>query len=106
MPHIGMRAAAAVFRAGGERQLERARGGDRVLVEHLVEIAHPEEQDGVAILALRVEILAHRRRGEASVSEADDANRGRGRRVADGVEGGGGDDVAEDMTALGREPSR
>ena len=34
----------------------------RVLVEHLVEVAHPEEQDRVAMLLLGVEILPHRRR--------------------------------------------
>ena len=40
-----------------------ARDGDeRVLVEHLVEVAHPEEQDGVAMLLLGVEVLPHRRR--------------------------------------------
>ncbi len=55
-------AAIGVFRARGERELERAGGQQGVFVEHLVEVAHPEEQDGVAMLLLRVKILPHRRR--------------------------------------------
>src|SRR5690606_37745933 len=30
-----------------------------VFIEHLVEVAHPEEQNGVAILLLGVEVLPH-----------------------------------------------
>ena len=56
------RAARAVFRTRCQGQLERARRDQRVLEEHLVEIAHPEEQDGVAVLALGVVVLLHRRR--------------------------------------------
>ena len=41
-------AARRVLRARRQRQLERARGHQRILVEHLVEVAHPEEHDGVA----------------------------------------------------------
>ena len=49
----------------------RARDGDeRVLVEHLVEVAHAEEDDGVAVLTLGVEVLPHRRR-EVSVGSQD-----------------------------------
>ena len=55
-------AAVGVLRSRGERQLERARRDQGVFVEHLVEVAHPEEQDGVAMLLLRVEVLTHRRR--------------------------------------------
>ena len=55
------RAAAGILRTRGERELERARGGERVLVEHLVEVAHPEKHDGVAVLTLRVEVLPHGR---------------------------------------------
>jgi hypothetical protein len=55
------RTAGRILRAGGERQLERTRRGQRVFVEHLVEVAHPEEHDGVAVLTLRVEVLPHRR---------------------------------------------
>jgi hypothetical protein len=63
----GDRAAAGVLRPRRERQLEGARGDERVLVEHLVEIAHAEEHDRVAMLAFRVQILAHgRRRGRDS----------------------------------------
>ncbi len=60
-PAHGNRPAAGIFRARGEGQLERTRGRQRVLVEHLVEVAHPEEDDGVAVLTLRVEVLPHRR---------------------------------------------
>ena len=55
--------AVGVLAARGECQLEGAGGHQRVLVKHLVEVAHPEEDDGVAILALCLEVLAHRRRG-------------------------------------------
>ena len=55
------RAAGGVFRSRGERQLQRARGRERVLVEHLVEIPHAEEDDRVAVLPLRFEILPHGR---------------------------------------------
>jgi hypothetical protein len=40
-----------------------ARGDERVLVEHFVEVAHPEQQDCVAMLLLRVEVLPHCGRG-------------------------------------------
>jgi hypothetical protein len=58
----GNAAAVGVFRSRGERQLEGARRDERVLVEHFVEVAHAEEQDRVAMLILRVEILPHRGR--------------------------------------------
>jgi hypothetical protein len=57
------RAAVRVLGSGCQGELEGTRGRQRVLVEHLVEVAHPEKQQGVAMLALRVEILAHRGRG-------------------------------------------
>ena len=62
--HAAHRDAAAVGVLGsrGERELERARGDEGVLVEHLVEVAHAEEQDRVAMLLLGVQILPHRRR--------------------------------------------
>ena len=53
----------ASFDLRGQRQLERARRHQRVLVEHLVEVAHPEEHDRVAVLTLGVEVLTHRGRG-------------------------------------------
>ena len=37
----------------GQRKLERPRRDQRILVEHFVEVAHPEEDDGAGILALR-----------------------------------------------------
>ena len=58
----GNGAALTVFSPRREREFERPRGDERVLVEHLVEIAHAEKENGVAILLLRVEILAHGRR--------------------------------------------
>ena len=62
-------AAAGVLRPRRERQLERARRGQRVLVEHLVEVAHAEEHDGVAVLPLGVEVLPHRRRRAGGFGE-------------------------------------
>ena len=56
-------AAAGVLGARRQRELEHARGGQRVLVEHLVEVAHAEEHDRVAVLPLDVEVLPHGRRG-------------------------------------------
>ncbi len=54
--------AAGVLRSRRQGEVQGAGRHQRVLVEHLVEIAHPEEHDGVAILPLRLEILAHRGR--------------------------------------------
>ena len=44
------------------RQLERAGGDQGIFVKHLVEVAHAEEQDGIAVLLLGIQILPHRRR--------------------------------------------
>ena len=55
-------AAVRILGSGGQRELERARGDERVLVEHLVEVAHPEKEDRIAMLLLGIEILSHRRR--------------------------------------------
>ena len=62
--HAAHRNAAAVGVLGsrGERQIEGAGGDESVFIEHFVEVAHPEEEDGIAMLLLRVEILPHRRR--------------------------------------------
>jgi hypothetical protein len=43
---------------GGERDAEQLGGTDRVLEEELVEIAEPEEEEGVPGAGLRVEVLA------------------------------------------------
>ncbi len=48
-----------------ERQVEDAGHVDRVFIEHLVEVAEAEEQDGVRIPRLDLEVLAHERRGRA-----------------------------------------
>jgi hypothetical protein len=54
--------ALSIFRTRCEREIQRARRDERILVEHLVEVPHAKKQDGIAILLLRIEILAHRRR--------------------------------------------
>jgi hypothetical protein len=43
---------------GGERDAEQLGGTDRVLEEELVEIAEPEEEEGVPGAGLRLEVLA------------------------------------------------
>ena len=48
--------------ARGERDVEELGGALRVVVEQLVEIAHPVEQQLVRMLRLRAEILLHHRR--------------------------------------------
>ena len=55
-----MRAAVGVLRTRCQREVERAGGDERILVEHLVEVAHPEEDDGITVLTLGVEVLTHR----------------------------------------------
>ena len=47
--------------AFGERDAERPVRGDRVLVEELVEVAHPEEEEAARVLPLETVVLAHRR---------------------------------------------
>ena len=54
-------AAVGVLRTRRQRDLEGTRGHERVLIEHLVEIPHAEQQDRIAILLLGVQILPHRR---------------------------------------------
>ncbi len=44
-----------------QRDVEQTRGFARVVVEQLVEIAHAEEHQGVRIVRLRGEVLAHQR---------------------------------------------
>src|SRR5262249_15998892 len=51
---------AGVLRTRCQREVERPRGHEGVLVEHLVEVAHAKEDDRIAVLTLRVEILTHR----------------------------------------------
>jgi hypothetical protein len=48
--------------ARGERDLEHLRGLDCVLEEHLVEVAQPEEEDGIGVPRLHLEVLPHHRR--------------------------------------------
>ena len=47
--------------AGGERDVEHPRGELGVLEEHLVEVAHPEKQDRVAVARLDLPVLDQQR---------------------------------------------
>ena len=58
---------AEIFSALGEHDAERARGDLGVFEEHLVEIAHPVEQQAVGIGGLDLDELRHRRRDAALV---------------------------------------
>ena len=62
----GHRDAAVALGAGGEHDAEHARGGLRVLVEHLVEVAEAEEEDLVRVLRLDGGILLHQRSGHGT----------------------------------------
>ncbi len=53
---------AAGLAAGGQRDVEQARGFFGVVEEELVEIAHAIEQQGVRVLQLDAQILLHHRR--------------------------------------------
>jgi hypothetical protein len=59
-----LRRAAVVPR--GQREVQRARRHLGVLVEHLVEVAHPEEQDRVGMPRLDLPVLRHQRRRAAA----------------------------------------
>ena len=48
--------------ARGQRDVEQPRGALRVVVEELVEIAHPVEEELVRMLRLGAEVLLHHRR--------------------------------------------
>ncbi len=58
-PAHGDRVAVPVLRSGGERDLESLRGDHRVLEEHLVEVAHAEEEERVRVLRLHAVVLLH-----------------------------------------------
>jgi hypothetical protein len=51
--------AVAVARARGEGDLQGLRGRHRVVEEHLVEVAHPEEEERVRVLRLHPVVLLH-----------------------------------------------
>ena len=53
---------AAIFGTRREGELQNPGRSDRVLVEHLVEVTHPEEDQGIGVLSLGLQVLAHRRR--------------------------------------------
>ncbi len=56
----GDSAPVGVLRARRQRELEGARGDEGVFIEHLVEIAHPKKDDGIAVQLLGVQVLTHR----------------------------------------------
>ena len=64
------RGPAGILRPRGQRQVERARRHQRVFIEELVEVAHPEEHQRLAVLPLGIEVLLHGR-------SQDGAGRGR-----------------------------
>ena len=74
--------AAQMLAALGEHDAERARGGLGVVEEHLVEIAHPVEQQAVRIGGLDLDVLLHHR---ASTRAGVAGRRRLGLGQADGV---------------------
>ncbi len=48
--------------AAGQRQIERARDDDRVIEEHLVEVAEPKKDHAIGMRLFDLEVLAHQRR--------------------------------------------
>ncbi len=56
------------LRPRGEGDLQELRGAHRVLEEHLVEVPEPEEEDGVRVERLRLEVLPHHRSERADLS--------------------------------------
>ncbi len=48
-----------VFIAGGEGDFQNLGGCFRILVEHLVKVAHPEEQDGIRMVPFDALVLLH-----------------------------------------------
>ena len=57
------KALALAHRTGGQNDFQFPRGDAGVLVEGLVEVAQPEEDDGVGVLALDAEVLLADGRG-------------------------------------------
>jgi hypothetical protein len=55
------------LRPRGEHDPQDPRGGLGVLVEHLVEVAEPEEEDFVGVARLDLGVLVHERRGHAAI---------------------------------------
>ncbi len=70
--HLDRRARRCAAR--GEREIEQPRGALRVVVEHLVEVAHAVEQQDVRVLRLQAQVLLHHGRGTGKI--------GRGRLIS------------------------
>ena len=62
--------------AAGEREPEKAGPFLGVVLEHLVEVAHPKEHEGVSVLGLDLAPLAHERRLSAAKSGLDHSTAG------------------------------
>ena len=63
--------------ARGQRDVEQRRGAARIVVEELVEIAHPVEQQLVRVLRLGAEVLLHHRRCARTAGRREGSGRGR-----------------------------
>jgi hypothetical protein len=61
----------------GQRDAERARGGDRVVEEQLVEITHPVElrQQRIGVRGLDLDVLLHQRRDALATQRLGDYHR-------------------------------
>ena len=55
------------FGALSQRDRQQTMGEHGVAVEHLIEVAHPEEENAVGVFGLGTAVLAHRRGGEMRV---------------------------------------
>src|SRR5438128_645296 len=61
--------------SGGERDVQRPRRGSGVLVEQLVEVAEPEEQQATRMGALHVQVLPPQRREAESLQTRESRRR-------------------------------
>ena len=61
--HAGHRdRGAAGLAARGQRDVEQFGGAFRIVVEQLIKIPHPEQQEGLGKIGLDAKILLHQRR--------------------------------------------
>ena len=71
IPHIGIGSGSCLLREVSVRP-EQARAAHRVVEEHLVEVAEPEEQERVGVLDLDAGVLLHERRFRRRASRRSD----------------------------------
>ena len=57
--HLFVKRLIFVLVAGGEGEIQLSGGGSGIGAEHLIKIAQTEEQDGVLVLLLDLQILLH-----------------------------------------------